>query len=265
MKFLIQHNLMANDQLISVREAVASFPHQFVGVVPFTREIMSDEAIVGDEYIPYGSTLLTTVGIDLYRWKGLYFDLDKFNYQAAIENRNDMLNSDAIMPVERAIKFFYERPASEEWFIRPSLDLKQFSGTVIAAREAADWLKDAMECDSSGSYKIQEGTMIVVSKPKEIRAEWRWFIVGGRVVSGSMYRCHGQLRKENADEKDLIAEAQLKADGWLPRPCCTMDLALTESGLDVIEFNCINSSGFYDHNVKTIFKSLYEYSISQQP
>ena len=42
-----------------------------------------------------------------------------------------------------------------------------------------------------------------------------------------------------------------------------MDLALVKEGLKVIEFNCINASGFYDHDVKAIMTSLYEYSIKQ--
>lgn len=263
MKYLIQHNLMNEDQLLEVKSAVANIPHQFVGLIPFTREITSDFPIEGDEYIPYGSTLLTTLGFDLYSWKGLYFDLNNFDYQKALSNRNDMLNTDMVLPIEEVIEFLTERPASEDWFVRPSLDLKQFSGTVIAARECIDWLKDAMECDSSGSYKINKGTMVVVSKPKVIQAEWRWFVVGGKVVTGSMYRCRGQLRKERAVEKDLFEEAQDKANGWLPNSCCVMDLALVNNELKVIEFNCINSSGFYDHDIELTFKSLYYYSISQ--
>ena len=247
-------------QLLDIKSAVANLPHQFVGLIPFTREIASDSPIGGNDYIPYGSTLLTTIGFELYSWKGLYFDLENFNYQKALKNRVDMLNTDMVLSIEEAIEFMIGRPASEEWFVRPSLDLKQFSGIVIAARECADWFKDAMECDSSGSYKIDKGTVVVVSKPKVIQAEWRWFVVGGKVISGSMYRCRGQLRKERAFEKDLFEEAQAKANEWLPNPCCAMDLALVNNELKIIEFNCINSSGFYDHDVGAIFEKLYKYS-----
>lgn len=129
----------------------------------------------------------------------------------------------------------------------------------MEAGEGADWLEDAMLCDSSGSYKIEKGTQIVLSEPKTISAEWRWFIVGGKIIDGSMYRAHGQLIKIHEDDSNTTNEAQKFADRWLPDSCCVMDTALVDNELYVIEFNCINSSGFYNHNVSSIFAALYSY------
>lgn len=100
MKFAIQHNLMNGLQLKEVAEAVKNYPHVFVGMIPFSREITSNEPIEGVEYIPYGSTLLTNVASDL-NWSGLHFDLSKMNYRTFLENRNDMLN-DNVMRVRDA-------------------------------------------------------------------------------------------------------------------------------------------------------------------
>lgn len=91
MKFMIQHNLMNPEQLAATNAAVEHIPHEFVGVIPFSHEITSNEPIVGQDYIPYGSTLLTNLALDL-GWKGLHFSLETFNYQAASDNRSDMLN-----------------------------------------------------------------------------------------------------------------------------------------------------------------------------
>lgn len=262
MKFLIQNNLMGKKQIDMVVNAVKDFPHQYIGLMPFSSEIICEEPLEGIDYIPYGSTLLTTLGYEKYKWSGLYFDLDNFSYRKALKYRSDMLNNGFVIPIEDAITFLSGRPNDENWFVRPNLDLKQFSGIVLPAGECVSWFKDAMECDSSGSYKIHEGTMIVVAEPQVIQAEWRWFVVGGKVVSGSMYRCHQQPRQERSLEEDIIFEAQEKADEWLPHPCCVMDLALVNNKLKVIEFNSINSSGFYDHDVVKIFKELYNYSVS---
>lgn len=263
MKFLIQANLMGFDQLNLVKEAVLAFPHQFVSLIPFTHEIISDDPL-DDNTIPYGSTLLTTVGYTHYNWSGLYFDLINFNYDASLRNRRDMLNDGIVVPIEEAIRILNECPPHQEWFVRPSLDLKQFSGMVIEAKECADWFVDAMMCDSSGSYKMQPDTRVVLATPKIIQAEWRWFIVDGKVVSGSMYRSRGQLVKKRETDRGVIAEANELAKGWLPNACCVMDTALLVDGdVKVIEFNCINSSGFYDHDAKAIFSELYTYSTKQ--
>lgn len=258
MKFLIQSNLMGQDQLNLVMTAVEDLPHQFISMVPFSREIKSNEPIEGDEYIPYGSTLLTTVGFDHYHWKGLYFDLKNFNYETALKNRSDMLNDGYVVTIDKAIEFLRGRPSDEEWFVRPSLDLKQFSGIVIVAKECADWFIDAMECDFSGSYKMSADTVVVLAKPRDIQAEWRWFIIGGKVISGSMYCLRGSLVKKRETDEEVIREAQKLASDWLPNRCCVMDVALVDNQLKVIEFNCINSSGFYDHDVKAIFSNLYQ-------
>lgn len=107
--------------------------------------------------------------------------------------------------------------------------------------------------------KIDEDLMIILAAPKKIQAEWRWFIVDGKIVDGSMYRAHGQMRQSHEKDPMLVREAQQFADIWLPSPCCVMDLALVDDEMKVIEFNCINSSGFYKHDVDLIFKKLWEY------
>jgi len=258
MEFIIQHNLMNEDQLKATQDAVADYPHRFVGLIPFSREITSDEPLVGTDFIPYGSTLLTSLVHEL-GWKGCSFDLTKFNYEAAIQNRDDMLNGDMVVTIEDAIHFCRGINAKSQIFIRPSEDLKQFAGQVIDAGECADWLEDAMLCDTSGSYKLDTQTKVVIAWPKKIQAEWRWFVVGGSVIDGSMYRAHGQLIKKHETDIETIIEAQLLAEKWLPDPCCVMDLALVNNEIKVIEFNCINSSGFYNHNVRDIFSALYRY------
>lgn len=260
MRFLIQSNLMGESQLNLVKDAVADLPHQFVELVPFTHQITPDISVNDNDIIPYGSTLLTSVGYTYYNWHGLYFDLTNFNYAACLRNRSDMLNDGSVVTIEKAIRILKVCPEKQEWFVRPSLDMKQFTGMVIEAKECADWFVDAMECDSSGSYKMTPETEVVLAIPQQIQAEWRWFIVGGKVISGSMYRLRGKLIKERETDKMVIEEAQKLADGWLPHECCVMDTALVDSQIKVIEFNCINSSGFYDHDVKSIFQELYNYS-----
>lgn len=259
MKFLIQQNLMNKEQLVNVKEAVQSYPHQFIELIPFSREITSNEELIGTDYIPYGSTLLTTLALDK-KWKGLYFDLENFNMRSAFRERSDMLNDGLVISVYEAEK--YLRLQDRDIFVRPDLDLKHFSGQVMNSIECADWFKDAMLfLPESGTYAMSPEMLVIIAEPKNILAEWRWFIVNGEIIDGSMYQNRCQLVKVHETDKHVIKEAQKFADGWLPNMNCVMDLALTEHGLKVIEFNCINSSGFYNHDVNKIFKSLWEYYV----
>lgn len=259
MKFLIQWNLINEEQLQKIKVVIDKFPHEYVSVTPFTHEITPNQH--GVNYIPYGSVLMTNISLER-GYTGLSFDLDTFNYESFYKNRRDMLNGGNIRTAKEIIDYFDDidvESKSEKYFVKPSLDLKQFSGMVDTGENIQKYLKDAMQCASSGSYKIDEDTMIVLDDVKVIQAEWRYFIVDRKIVSGSMYRCNGQMRIKEELDIDVLEEAQQFADGWLPHDNCVMDLALVDGKLKVIEFNCINSSGFYDNNVENIIKSLWEY------
>jgi hypothetical protein len=137
--------------------------------------------------------------------------------------------------------------------------LKQFPGYVTTKVEALTFFTAALLADNSKVTDLTEQTRIVVAKPKEILAKWRWFIVGGKVISGSMYRFKGAIHQEEELDACVIAEAQWLADVWLPSQCCVMDTVLVGSDVKVVEFNCINCSGFYDSDVDKIFMALWEW------
>jgi len=259
MKFIIQDNLISKKNLDGILEGVRGLPHVRVNLTPFSRDISPDWVLEEKDWIPYGSTLFITLADEL-NWKGCYSDLAKFNYKASVENRNDMLNTGQIIPLREAIEFLKSQDPRSMWFVRPSEDRKQFSGQTVNAMEGWEWFEDAMNCASSGSYQLPGDTDIVISSPKEIMAEWRWFIVGGKIISGSMYRRRNQLYLLKELDEDVIKEAQSMADVWLPHPCCVMDTAVTKNGVHVIEFNSINGSGFYQHDIPAIMRSLYDWS-----
>lgn len=258
MKFIVQHNLINPDQLDKISGAIKKFPHEYVGVVPFSREITSDQPLVGKDFIPYGSTLMTTLASDL-GWTGLHFDLDRMNYGCFLRNRTDMLN-DNLFYVQEGIQYLRSFDADREFFTRPSEDLKHYAGQVIKAGELADWLQSMIDVgEGSGTYYLPPDKQVVICEPKTIQAEWRWFIVGGQAVSGSMYRAHGQFRSVRETDAAVTTEAQLLANKWLPHECVVMDTALVNDEMHVIEFNCINASGMYDNDVDAVFGSLWDY------
>lgn len=257
MKFVLQDNLINEDHLLQIKYAIEKYPHVTCGVIPFSRDITCTEHLAGTDYIPYGSTLFTMLTYEL-GWKGQFFDLDRFNYRAFLDNRDDMLN-DNVLEIQDAIEFLNEQPEDSEWFTRPSHDLKQYVGMVDTAKDLSAFFKDAMEFSGTGCYKIERGTEVVISEPKTIQAEWRWFVVDGKIVSGSMYRYRGNLYSQRVIEQDIIDEAQSFADKWLPHETCVMDLALVDDEVKVIEFNCFNSSGFYDNDVEAVFNAVAKY------
>ena len=70
-----------------------------------------------------------------------------------------------------------------------------------------------------------------------------------KVVTGSVYRIGGRAEISPDVEDDVLDYARGVIDTWTPAHSFVMDVALTGEGLKVIEFNNINSSGFYAINV----------------
>lgn len=248
---------MNPQQLEKIEKATKDYPREFIGVIPFTHEITSNEPLEGKDFIPYGGTLFTQIAAQK-GYKGLHFDIEWMNYSKFLQyNKKYMLN-DNVLTIKDAIKFLsYELPDTK-FFSRPSQDLKQYSGQVMTAKELHSFFSDIMQ-DQEGSYFVRPDFEVVLSTPKTVSAEWRWFIVDNQIISGSMYRAHDQMRCIKETDSAVIKEAQKIADYWLPDTCVVMDTALVDGEVKVIEYNCINASGFYDHDIDAVFKALWEY------
>src|SRR5262249_4825050 len=120
-------------------------------------------------------------------------------------------------------------------FIRPNDDFKDIAGQTMTFAEYQAWasnLKDTTET------KMTLHSELAISSPKEIRAEWRLFIVDRRVVAASQYR--------PADAASGFAPPEVNEFGeraaalWSPAPVFVMDVARTSDGLKIIELNCFN-------------------------
>lgn len=257
MKFTIQANIGESDQVIY--NGIRNLPHQYVKIIPFSHELITDIPLEGTDYIPYGSTTLSNIAVER-KWTGVHANLNVMNYRTARANHKHMLN-DNVVTVDQALDFLAQQEANTKWFCRPSNDLKQFAGHTTTTKALVDWLKDAMEIQTSECPTgLDSSTEIVVSSVKPINMEWRWFIVGGQIVAGSTYRVRNQLRSILERNPEVIAEAQNLADIWLPDSCVVMDTALLATGeVKVIEFNSINSSGFYAVDPGVVFNALYDY------
>lgn len=140
----------------------------------------------------------------------------------------------------------------KRYFMRPTKDTKAFDGAVFDA----DKVK-ALQSMTSKAYLLD---MDVLLAPLQvILKEYRLFIVKHLIVTGSIYKLAGKPYFSDLLDEAAIQFAESIIKQWLPSEACVMDLALTEQGYKVIEFNNINSSGFYAANVAKLIQAL-EYS-----
>jgi len=255
--WIIQSNFLDINQITPIVETLRAndIPFRDVGIIPFSDEFITPLDVSDTNLIPYGSTKLSKIA-EQQKWSGLFFDRTTFRNDVWNWHRGDMLNSDAkFMTVREAINEFANAEPDSVWFIRPVEDLKHFSGTVTTAAEIARWMSSV----DVGNFSFDENVEVAISTPKNILMEWRYFIVGGKIVTGSLYRVKGMRKIARENDPAVLAEAQDRAKDWLPHETCVMDMALTDDGLRVVEFNCLNSSGFYDHDIEKFVLSVSDY------
>ncbi len=149
-----------------------------------------------------------------------------------------MLNADVTMGTLATVQI--DRAAN--FFIRPLEDNKAFDGAVIDAEMLDAWRRDP-------ARERFLDMAVMVSPVKPIYREYRLFIVNNQIVTGSVYRVGGRAEVSPDVEDYVLDFARSVIQRWTPAESCVMDIALTDSGLKVIEFNNINSSGFYASDV----------------
>jgi hypothetical protein len=140
-------------------------------------------------------------------------------------------------------------PSAAPFFIRPAADNKAFDGMVMDAEMLAHWRQDAARAHLMALD-------VTVSPVRQIFREYRLFVVGKQVVTGSLYKVAGKPQL-SSDVEDYVRDyARAIIARWTPADAFVIDLGLTEDGLKVIEFNNINSSGFYASNVASYVQAV---------
>lgn len=262
-KWVIQNNLIKAQDIAEIKHSLEFNNIEYipVNVIPFQDEIdFGYHTTEGINYIPYGSTKLTKLAVQL-NWKGVFYNENTFNVEAWLKNRDDLLNQDfEIMTVKELDYRFKDVPELQLYFIRPYHDLKIFNACTTYVKEIRNFMKSV----ESGSFSFPEDTLVAIASPKHIYMESRYFVIDGKIVTGSTYRIDGRtICKRELDDK-VLYEAQTFADKWLPDRTCVMDLALTKVGdekvLKLIEINSLNSSGIYSCDINEIVTKLTDYT-----
>lgn len=250
MKFLIQNNIFTENELSKILDNL-DYPFEFCGVVPFSHQLTGN--IQGVDYIPYGSTALVEKAVKL-GFRGVAYNKD-FNYATQIRKGLPMLNSEIIL----ADELLYSTAKYDPFlFVRPAKDLKLFKGGVFSRVEIEELLDDAIHNGgSSVTSSFDALEELIVSNPITILQEYRCFIVGRKLISSSQYKRRGLLDTDGKMPMGGYDFLLTLLQGWLPAETCVIDICLTHYGWKIVEINCINCSGFYNHNLKEVFKELY--------
>ena len=173
------------------------------------------------------------------RWYPGVFVNENFTYPKLIKHYGDyLLNKKCHISTLENVA-----PKYDEFFIKPCKDSKVFSGQGMTWDEFNEWRSKVLELGWEGS--VTGNTCVVQAPLKEIYREYRFFVVDGKVITGSQYRVGSRVFSTECHEKEVIKFTQKMVDMWQPAVGFVIDIADTPEGFKVIEINCLNAAGFY--------------------
>jgi len=186
------------------------------------------------------------------KWIPGAFVNENFTYPKFIKHYGDfMLNKDVNITTLENVEHRYD-----QFFLKPCKDSKVFAGQVMDWKEFNEWRDRVLSLGWEGT--VTGNTCVVQAPVAEIYREYRFFVVNGKVITGSQYRVGYRVFSTPCHEQDVIDFAQKMIDIWSPDIGCAIDIALTPDGFKVIEINCLNAAGFYACDMGKVVYALEE-------
>jgi len=223
-------------------------------IIPFEHQITGVDTVdFSKPTFFYGSTLLPILAKSFGNIDNIFWEDVWWNPLVWTKHRTDMINSTIVKSTVGELR---EKWISTPTFIKP-INVKSFTGMVIEGAEDKDWWMTEYS-DLSSDLEI------CCSQPVNIEREWRFWIIDNKVVAGSLYKKYGILTTKEVIPAEIYEAAQSLADGWLPHKTIVMDIAELRNGeIRIVEFNSINSSGFYNADIEKIILALENQNTSK--
>lgn len=271
MFWVVQGNLKTDEGLNALMAVLRDegYQHALVKTIPFSNIIVGvdvdinqfDESDVprlqfdnDKQMVTMGSYSLALTAKEK-NWVPGSFINENFEFSKWLSGwgKDNLLNGEAI---EGSIKSIIPQIVSgrQRVFARPSEDTKSFSGQLFEADNLIYWLGKVAA--SEDRFGLNGDTSIIVSPERSIKAEYRLFVVDGKIVSGSLYKVGQLVTTSGTIDPIAIDYANKMLDIWQPDRAFVLDIAITDEGPKVIEVNNINSSGFYKSDISKIVAAI---------
>lgn len=147
-------------------------------------------------------------------------------------------------------------------WVKPDSPFKPFEASLINKK----WLSKTLEIIRKDSGELNPSC--IISSPKDICEEYRFFVNKTRILSGSSYKNRGDIELYLPIAEDIFNFAESMAELYYEKinfsynyimskadHLWVLDVCRTKSGdMKIVELNSFYSAGFYSANIKEIIK-----------
>lgn len=153
--------------------------------------------------------------------------------------------------------------ADDAVFVRPDSGNKTFTG-ALCYRERFDYDLRLMT-----TYDPPPETMCLISTPKNVEKEWRFFVVNGRILCGSQYKPgrHNIVGTSIHDDGHVawrVAEQAVEQADWEPDYAWCIDICKVASGsYYVLEIGSFSSAGLYECSTRMLVEEINKAALAE--
>lgn len=254
MHWILQSNLYYESGWEDIRNTLINFdiPFSEHKVIPFIGELEPTPILETNNVICFGSYAMRHIA-KKNNWNPGVIDLFEQNFIIQRDNWGDwMLNYDSdVLPFKDVV-------LTDARFMRPIDDSKYFAGKVFEPEEFHDWQHKVCDLKEDFGDSLTGDTIVQVCSYKEIYSEYRFWIVGGEIVTYSLYKRGDKVIYENRADLNIIHFVNQAIRIWSPADAYVLDVCDTPDGIKIVEINTINAAGLYSADVQKLVMSLEE-------
>lgn len=252
MRWLVQEFLNNNSNIIRIIHALeeCSVDYLLIRVnkdntltvlekeskLPFDNsDTILQEFISNKQVMVYGSKTFAKIAKEMDLKPGSFMN-EQFEFEVFQQVLGDeLLNSKFVLGELLDLK-----PIADKFFIRPTGNTKLFTGMTVTKEEFLSW-QERERVENS----LYIGQSLMISPVQEIEAEYRFFVVNQQIVTGSSYKIGKFVDTSRIPSDELITYTKNMVNIFPLAKAFVIDVAETNKGFKVVEYNNINSSGLY--------------------
>lgn len=234
---------------------------KYYDITDFLNKINVDDIIIFHGSLQHGRKVaktsyypgiyLTLENYECYKYYG-YFGYLLLNYDYLMMGLNDVL---------RQKDFIFDTFGTDKIFIRPSNGYKSFPGQTLPKENFEFELNVLMK--SYGGLDLDQ--LVLVSPIQEIDEEYRFIVVDGKVVSGSLYMDKNNRKSFSAyydrlcEDKKAFEFAEELVKLYQPDRAYTLDVCKLPSGeYKMLEVNSFCCGSMYGNDYNKVVNSINE-------
>lgn len=255
MHWILQNNLFNEAAYGVLLETLERFelPYSIHKVIPFVGDLIPEPDIGHKNVICMGSYSMRHYSKRKI-WTPGVFDLEPCTFEVQRKKwGTEMLNYDSVV--------YAFKDANLDWpeaFIRPIEDSKVFAGAVFERDAFREWQRKVVVLEEDYGNSLTKDTLIQVTQPKVIFSEYRFWVVMGDIVCGSLYKRGDKVIYSDQVDEVFFSYVRDRIATWMPHAAFVIDVCDTPDGIKIVEINTLNSSGFYACDIPKLVMALEE-------